>query len=566
MRGFAFTFILFLFGWNTLGQEPVFTPPLDIPLMLNGNFGEIRPNHFHTGIDLKTKGETGLPVFSIDDGYVSRVSVSSTGYGNAIYINHPSGYTSVYGHLEKFSPVINEWVKTQQYRLKSFEVNLAPVENQFKVKRGEEVAISGNSGSSAGPHLHFEIRKTQNENPVNPLFFNFNIKDETKPTVENLYIYPLGDDSHVQNKTTKQAFKLVYYADGYHLKGIQSLNFYGEIGFGVDAIDYLDDTWSKCGIYQLEYWVDNQLINSFELDELAFDKNRYLNSHIDYDAFKRENRKVHKTFIDPGNKLDIYRQTTNRGLFNFNDGKRHKIQIIIYDAKMNAAEISFYAISTNPVKHQDPKKETLFKYNADNDFKTDQLEIKIPEGALYTDLNFEFKVGNQPASTFSPLYRIHNIYTPLHKNIEIKIKPNNLPEHLEKKSLLSQFNIQNGKFSAIGGNFEKGWVVANTRTFGNICVVVDTLAPNIYPLSIKNKETLMESNQIRFKIDDDLSGIKSYNGTIDNKWVLFEFDAKRDLLVYNVDENIKKGKKHQLELVVEDQKGNIASYKATFYY
>ncbi|MFA9390197.1 MAG: M23 family metallopeptidase [Prolixibacteraceae bacterium] len=565
MRGITFIFIFCLLGSKLLAQQPDFAPPLDIPLLLNANFGEIRPNHFHTGIDIKTKGETGLAIYSIDDGYVSRISVSASGYGNALYINHPSGYTSVYGHLDRFSPKLAAWVKAQQYEKNSFEVNLFPSSYQFKVKKGEEVAKSGNSGSSAGPHLHFEIRNTESEHPLNPLFFNYDIKDATKPSVENLFVYPISNTSQVQNKTTKQVFKLVNYANAYHLKGMQSINVYGEIGFGVDAIDYLDGNWSKCGIYQMEYWVDNQLINTFELDELDFSTNRYINSHIDYEAMVLNGQKVHKTFIDPGNKLKIYHQSNNRGLFNFNDGKRHKIQIILFDAKMNASEINFYVIATEAMQHSEKKPSAIFHYASSNHFETENVDIDLPEGALYTDLNFEFKEGLQPKAAFSPLYKIHSKGTPLQKNIELKIKANNLPKKLEDKAVLAIFNTQNGKFTSIGGEFEKGWVSASTRTFGNTCIAVDTIAPVIIPLSIKNN-TLSEAQKIRFKITDEFSGIKSYSASIDKHWILFEFDAKRDLLEYNIDDHLKKGKKHELVLKVEDVKGNVKTYTSSFYY
>ncbi|MDA3929157.1 MAG: M23 family metallopeptidase [Prolixibacteraceae bacterium] len=566
MRGFFYTVGFLLINLTILSQEPNFTAPLNIPLILNGNFGELRSNHFHAGIDLKTKGEIGLPVFSIEDGYISRVAVASGGYGNALYVNHPSGHTSVYAHLDKFSPELADWVKKQQYKQKSFVVNLFPEKNQFSVSKGQEIAKSGNSGSSAGPHLHFEIRVTKNQHPSNPLFFDFKIKDTTKPVVENLYVYPLSSDSHVQNKIDKQVFKLVYYNNTYHLKGMQSLNFFGDIGFGIDAIDYLDGNWSKCGIYQMEYWVDNQLINSFELNELNYNKMRYLNSHIDYEEYKKSRSKIHKTFIDPGNKLDIYRQTSNNGIFSFNDGKRHKIQIILYDAYMNASEISFYAISTKAVNHPKIESTAKFNYNTDNSFEKENIKIEIPKGALYSDLNFEFKKGRIPTGAYSSLYRVHNNFIPIQKKISISIKTTGLPKELEKKALLALLNIKNGKYSSIGGNYNKGWVTAYTRTFGDICVVADTLAPTIRSLSIKNKQTLSEKNSVRFKIVDDLSGIKKYTGTIDNKWVLFEYDAKRDLLVYSFDEHIKKGRKHKLQLIVEDQKGNVNTYNAIFNY
>ena len=557
--------VLVLVSKLLLAQYPDFTSPVDIPIVLSGNFGEIRSNHFHAGIDIRTKGETGLPVFSIEEGFVSRVAVSPTGYGYAIYIDHPSGYTSVYAHLDQFSPEVAAWVKTQQYKNKSFQVNLFPKKDQFIIKKGEEIGNSGNSGSSAGPHLHFEIRRTKSEKPINPLFFNFNISDETKPTVENLYVYPLGKNSHIMNKTERQQFKLVFYGGTYRLKGIQSLDLFGDIGFGVDAIDYLDNNWSKCGIYQLEYWVDNKLINSFELDELDYSKTRYLNSHIDYEIFQQSKQGVHKTFIEPGNKMEIYHQTYNGGLFNFDDGKRHKVQIIMYDVKMNSSEIQFYINSTTPVKHPEKKTTAKFKFYTDNAYNDDEIEVYLPVDALYNDLDFDYKKGNIPASAYSSLHRVHNKFTPLHLPIDIKIKPVKLPVELQDKALIAQFDIKTGKFSSIGGSFEKGWVKTTTRNFGDLCVVVDTIPPLIRPLSLKNN-ALTEPNRLRFRITDDLSGIKSYNGTLDGKWILFEYDAKRDLIVYNFDDRIKPGKSYKLKLIVEDQQGNIGNFETSFYY
>ena len=564
MKRFFIALIFFHLGVFLLAQ-PQFVPPVNIPIVLNGSFGEIRSNHFHTGIDIRTNGEIGLPVFSIDDGFISRISVSSGGFGNALYVEHPLGYTSVYGHLDRFSPEVDQWVGEQQYKKKSFEVNLFPGNDQFKVEKGQEIAKSGNSGASAGPHLHFEIRHTKNENPVNPLFFGFEVNDKTKPVVENLYVYPLSDNSHVMEATQREQFKLVFYGGSYRLKGIQSINVFGKIGFGVDAIDYFDNNWSRCGIYQMEYWVDEKLINSFEIDELDFAKNRYVNSHIDYELYQLTRKGVHKTFIEPGNKLEIYRQTYNGGLFDFDDGKRHKIQIILYDVKMNSSEIIFYVNSTMPVKHPDLNPTAQFNYHTDNRFSNNEINLYIPVNALYTDINFEYKMGNVPPAAYSMLHRVHSQLTPLHLPVELKIKTTNLPSRLTSKALIAQFDIKTGKYSAYGGVYSGGWIKTETRSFGDYCVVVDTIAPIIRPLSINNG-ALNETNRIRFKISDNLSGIEKYNGTIDGKWVLFEYDAKREMLTYNFDEKLKYGKTHKIELRVEDQKGNINTYESSFYY
>lgn len=563
---FLYTFVYLLFFFtNIVAQNANFAPPVDIPIVLNGNFGEIRNNHFHAGIDIKTNGETGLPVFAIEDGFVSRISVSPSGYGNALYVQHTNGYTSVYAHLEKFADPINNWVKTEQYRQESFAVNLFPKPQQFEYKKGEQIALSGNSGSSAGPHLHFEIRKTDTESPVNPLLFKFDIKDNTRPVVENLYIYPLADSSHVANNTQAQKISLVYYNEAYHPKGINTFDGYGQIGFGVDAIDYLDGNWSKCGIYQLEYWVDKQLINSFRLNELSYDEMRYINSHTDYEANIRDGSKVHKTYIEPGNKLSIYQQSKHSGIFNFNDGRRHTIEIFLYDTKMNASKIEFTIKSGQAVKHKNKTTEAFFEHNKANLFETDEVCVSTPENALYTNINFIYKKGKTPPGAYSPLYRIHNQYTPLHQKASISIDAELLPEYLQKKSLIALFDIKTSEFSSIGGTYKNGKVQTSSYQFGDMCIVADTLAPDIQALSIKDGQ-LMEQNRIRFKISDKLSGIESYEVEIDGKWILFEYDPKRELLEYTFDEHIQTGKTHTLKLVVTDKKENINTYETEFYH
>ncbi|MCF8363612.1 MAG: M23 family metallopeptidase [Prolixibacteraceae bacterium] len=565
MRIINLFFLVAVLHVNLFSQLPEFTAPVDFPIVLNGNFGELRTNHFHAGIDIKTNGETGLPVYSIDDGYISRIAVSPSGYGKAIYIDHPNGYTSVYAHLDGFTEPVAEWVKKEQYRLKTYRVNLYPEKNQFKFKNGDIIAYSGNSGSSDGPHLHFEIRKTSNQNPVNPQKFNFGIEDQTNPVVENLCIYPLSDSSHVENATTKKYYNLVFYDGAYHIKGKPTIEGFGELGFGIDAIDYIDGNWSKCGIYQMEYWVDNQLVNAFQIDQLQYSKMRDINSHIDYEAAIERNEKYHKTFIEPGNKLDIYKQTRNRGIFNFNNGKRHTVSIVFFDINMNSAKIEFTLRSTKPVAHPKIKTVAFFQYNEENKFTDDEIDITLPPNALYNDLHFIYKKGKTPPGAFSSLHRVHRPFTPLDKAIDIAVKPVGLPEKLYNKALLAHFDIKKGTYSAIGGEFINGKVISTTMKFGDVCVVADTIPPKIDVLSFKNNQ-LMEPSRIRFKIEDELSGVDNYNVFIDGKWILFSYDMKRDMLEYIFDENIEKGKTHQLRLEVTDKKNNLAVFETSFYY
>ncbi len=557
---FLFNFQFLTAGLNNLRS------PLNIPVVLTGNFGEIRSNHFHAGIDLKTNGTTNLPVFSVDDGFVSRISVSPIGYGKALYIDHPSGYTSVYGHLDKFSPEIEKWIKEHQYKIESFAVNLYPDKELFVVKKSEIVAFSGNSGSSGGPHLHFEMRKTENEHPVNPLLLGLNVSDKTKPSVSKLFVYPVFEDSHVQNNFRKKSYELVFYNGEYRIKNNELIQGWGKLGFGIDAVDYLDGNWSKCGIYKMELFIDSLLLHSFALDELNFNDMRYLNSHIDYDEYIRSKIKVHKTFVDPGNVLGIYGNVKDYGLFDFNDGRAHSVLIKIYDVNSNSVNIRFKVKSTVSIPVSKRSFSELFRYDRKNNFETDDIKVELPIGSLCNNLEFNYLKIDKVFGALSEIHCVHNKFSPIIKPAEISIKVDKLHDNLKDKVMLAFIDQTSGHLSAIGGEYSRGWVKATIKNFGNICIVADTIAPTITALSIKEKIKLVEANRIRFKIRDNLSGIQKYNGYIDDSWVLFEYDQKSSTITYNFDEHIKKGKQHSIKLLIEDIKGNIKEYNANFYY
>lgn len=562
-------FLLFVFLFVTIvsnAAKPDFASPLNFPIILNGNFGELRSNHFHAGIDIKTKGTTNLPVMSVDEGFISRISVSPSGYGKALYIDHPSGYTSVYAHLLSFSPEVEKYVKEQQYKKETFALNLYPDKDFFVVKKGAVIARSGNSGSSGGPHLHFEIRDTETEYPLNPLSFGFNVPDKTKPSVTNLYVYPVTSESNVDGNAVKKSYELVFSEGVYRPKNNLTIQGWGSIGFGIDAVDFLDGNWSKCGIYKAELLVDSQLIYSFVIDRLNFNDMRYINCHIDYEEYIKNKRKVHKTFVEPGNILGIYRNTKNNGVFDFNDGKTHKVVIKVYDFFSNSVDIKFNFKSSSAIETKKVQYTEFFKFDRKNNFSNDEIEIDLPHGALCNDLMFKYKISTAKQGIYSNIHSIHNKYVPVLKPIEVSIKPVNLPEKLKDKALMAYIDIPSGKISAIGGKYSFGSVKSIIKDFGDICIVVDTIAPVISPLSIKDKKTLMEPGRIRFMITDNLSGIEKYNGYIDDKWVLFEYDIKSKVVTYYFDENISKGKNHSIKFIAEDIKGNQKIFNAEFYY
>jgi hypothetical protein len=564
MKKFKYTLFFILFYTFLFSQPNNFHPPLGIPLVLTGSFGELRDNHFHAGIDLRTNGETGLQVFTIDEGFISRIGVSSGGYGKVIYIEHPNGLTSVYAHLESFTPRVEAWVKKQQYTQERFEVNLYPVPGQFFFTKGAEIALSGNSGSSGGPHLHFEIRETEGQYPVNPLTLNFNISDNTPPHTEYLYIYPLSDSSHIINKTHPHKIKLVKHKEVFRPSGTQTLEAFGQLGFGVDAIDYFDNNWSKCGIVKLEYMLNGELMYSFKIDRLNYSNMRYINSHIDYAELMNNKKRIHKAFKEPGNKLHIYNKSVNDGIYKFNEEISYKVQIVLYDFHQNKSMIEFFISATKPVKHPGKEHSNFFNFDRENQFSTSDFHIQIPKGALYNNVLFVYDTEKAPEGSYSALHKVHNNETPLHVAAEIEVKANNLPDYLSEKALLAFYNPEKNNYSYIGGEFENGTLKAKTRNFGAMCVIVDTIAPTITPLSIRNNR-LTEPGRIRFRIKDDLSGIKSYEGRINGKWVLFEYDSKRDMLEYSIDEKVESGKLNKLTLKLVDRKNNSSEFNVEFY-
>jgi len=539
--------------------------PLNVPLVLSGNFGELRTNHFHSGLDFRTNGKTGLPVKVVADGTISRIKVSPVGYGKALYVDHPNGITTVYGHLHSFNDRIENYIKEIQYKKESFAIDIAAPEGKFNFKQGEIIALSGNSGSSAGPHLHFEIRDTKTQQVLNPLKFGYELPDKIKPRILSLYIYPLTDSSHVDGSKEKKRYEIVYYNGKFHVKRNPLIKVYGDIGFGLEAIDYLDGSWSKCGIYSMEVLLDKQKVYEFAFDQLDFNMMRYINSHIDYEQKLNTGRRIHKTYREPGNKLTFYNDTLT-GILRVPNPVAHKVHFYVKDLSGNTAQLDVRVLSKKiSFVHDSIQTGTPFYFEKANNFETSNFKLAAPKGCFYDNFKLLYEVDSiRPKNALSAVHKVHNKATPVHKNMEIAIRTDSIPPHLQNKVLLANVS-RNGKLTALGGIFEKNWVKAQLREFGNYCVVLDTIPPKIRALSIKNNNTLTDSKQIRFKIKDDFSDIAAYRGTIDGKWVLFEFDAKNNLLSYVFDKSRFEFKKqHQLVLEVMDMNDNVTRYEATF--
>jgi hypothetical protein len=572
---FAFVFLCCfnsLFAQNSPSGES-FISPLNLPFSFSGNFGELRPSHFHTGLDFRTQGQTGIPVHAVKDGYISRISVSPTGYGNVLYLNHLDGNTTVYGHLDRFTPLVSEYVKDRQYYTESFQVNLTLSPLEFSFKKGDIIAWSGNSGGSAGPHLHFEIRNTKSERAMNPLFYIPGIKDNSAPKISSVYIYPLSENSYVNVEThgrashEKKRFEPGALQNANSSKKNPPIELYGKIGFGIQAGDFYSGTGIMCGIYSAALLCDGKPVFGFKMNNLSFDNARFANSQVDYEELEVRHRWVQRLYRQPGNELDIYDPIIKDGILDLEDEKLHNIEIIVSDAFNNKSSLKFKVYSKIvqiPVKKIPAGKE--FFYNKSNVFENDDVRVKIPKGALYDNLSFVYSKGSKSAGCYSELHGIHLKTVALQKPYSLSIKVNDLPEYLQNKALIVNVNKMSGKKSAVGGTFSHGWVSAEPTDFGTFTVSVDTSPPSIVPLNIQDKKTLTDNSKLRFTISDNLSGIKSYRGEIDNKWVLFEFDAKSKIISYTFDKSrMVFGKSHHLSLVVIDNKDNRSEYKAVFF-
>ncbi len=564
-----FFLILFLLLKVTQAQVPdpgYFVSPVEIPITLAGNFGELRPSHFHSGIDIKTQGRTGLPVYAAAEGYLSRIYISPFGFGLALYINHPNGTTTVYGHLLRLRDDLQTYLKSVQYDKESFTADVSVPEGKFRFKKGELIAYSGNSGSSGGPHLHFEIRETKSEKPVNPLLYHFNINDTKAPVILSVMLYPLSNDSHVSGKVYPQRIDAVLVNGTYQLKSNPVLNVYGEIGFGVQAVDYIDGSWNKCGVYEIDLMVDKNPVSIFRADKLSFSESRYINSHIDYSHYQKYRRLLQKSWVEPGNRLNNYPVLENKGMVRLSDGKTHEITYRLRDAKGNESFLRFN-VTSKPMPVSRPKQTGLpVSWNKSFSIDEDGVQADFGEGSFYSDFHFDFQRGITLPGLYSPIYKLHTDDVPVHKYYELSIKPDNLPWHLKDKALIVAVNPKTGKKYSLGGKYSFGWVKAQVRQLGDFAVAVDTVAPSIVPVNIQNNRTITDKSKISFKIRDDLSGISEYRGEIDGDWVLFEYDAKNNLIEYYFDpDRIQLGKTHHLELKVSDAKDNTRTYEADFY-
>ena len=536
-----------------------FQTPLKIPLYLSGNFGELRSAHFHAGLDFKTQATTGHPVYAISEGYISRIKVQSGGYGHSLYITHPNGLTSVYAHLDRYIPELQKYLVSQQYQAQSYEIELFPMENQFSFKAGDLIAYSGNTGSSGGPHLHLEIRRTSGQVPLNGLKYNFPVTDNQNPVFTSafLYVYRQQEPNAIQVERIK-INPLVKKSDTSYVidKVIEIDGSY--LGIGAEVYDFLNGSGNKCGIYTLHLAIDGQTRYGFCIDEISFAQTGYINAHMDYDLKNSQGIEVHRLFALPNNELSIYDHVLGNGIFALKDFEQHSAEIIATDVYGNRSRLTFdfRRKESSLFDFSVPEIEYLVEWMEGRQFRKENLLIDIPPRALYQDLNFTYNIIKGESGVYSDSFQIHNQAEPLHKNIIIRLAMDSIAPELAEKTVFARVNGSN-KLVCEGGEYTGGFLTLSTKKFDTYFLKVDTAAPQIEPKGYYDGRTYRKGDTISFILSDDLSGIKSYGGYIDDKWALFSFDAKTGKFSYEIDPGrLISGNTYNLRIEVMDNKDN----------
>jgi hypothetical protein len=554
------TFIFFLlvtgaFAQNIVQSRPYpknfFRYPLDIPPVTAGSFGELRPNHFHSGLDFKTNQRTGYPVHAAADGYISRLRVEFGGFGNAIYITHPNGYTTVYGHIERFGPEMEKIVRAAQYQQQREFVDIPLQPLQIQVCQGDVIAWSGNAGASEGPHLHFEVRDAKTEEAINPQLFGLTIPDKIPPSIYSIAVYHLGNQPFSE-KTPRLFLPALGSNGSYHLVKPQVISVSGQTGFGITSNDLTSVSPNHNGIYSVELKVDGKTIYTFTVERFAFNQTHAINAYIDYPEFLIHRLWMQKCFILPGSKISLYPQS------NFTGDSLHHVQYVVKDVAGNTSLLNLDVRSTPSPATIDPVPANLFRYDRPNQFNSDKVKVMIAAGNLFDNLDFTCTPSPKRPGMYSPVYSICNHFTPINDTFDLWIKPDSSIGKYANKAV-----IVNADGICENSVYQDGYVKTQPRTFGDYFIKVDTVPPVITPLNIKNGAQLQKANRINLRIGDRLSGVKDFSGKIDGKWVLTEWDFKTHVLSYTFDNSITPGR-HQFDLTVTDNKDNVARYTAGF--
>lgn len=552
-------------------QANYYRAPLDGVLLSSANFAEARTNHFHSGVDLKTGGVEGKPIYAVADGNIARICIAPWGYGRALYIDHPNGTSSVYAHMQRFTAEVEKYVDNARYNQKKHNVDLYLGIDKFPVKKGQLIGYSGNSGASAGPHLHFEIRETASQRTTN-LFQKkiVEVKDNLPPTIVKLHYIEVDTLAGVPVNSTPKSLAVTKKSDSVFALADTSVVEVGPNGYFVlECTDRKNNSHNTMGMYRVVMSIDSVQVFGFKLDGFLFSETRYVNSFTHYAMQKGSRNELVRLAVQGNNKLKIYDNTRNRGALWLADTLVHRVDIAAHDDNGNISRLSLDVrrrTAARPAPSQ-PEGSAKVEWNKHFYKNFGGLEVRIPARVLYESIYLTHSLDSVPANSvrlaaFSPLHRLHTPDTPLHSYINVAIAPTDVPSYLTSKLCLARVQ-DNGRFTHAGGKYQDGKVVAEVRDFGAYCVVADTIPPTATP-SFKNNADLRTVKEISFSMADNFSGVKSYTATIDGHWIAFEQQGNKVTHIFDLARIAYTGQKHTIRFTLTDTSGNTATIERTF--
>ncbi|WP_445452691.1 M23 family metallopeptidase [Flavobacterium sp. 25HG05S-40] len=546
------------FGQNHYPRD-YFRSPLDIPLQLSGNFGELRPNHFHSGFDFKTQKKEGFNVYASAEGYVSRIKISEIGYGKAIYITHPNGFTTVYGHLQSGFGAVEEYIKKEQYKAQSYEIDVALFPNDLQVKKDQVIAISGNTGGSDGPHLHFEIRDTASEKIINPMYFGFSdvIPDTKRPVINSLWVYPIDENSIVNQSRRPISVNLSLQEDGSYLA--EKVLATGKIGFGLTAIDFDDVSWNTNGPFKVQTYLNGKPDFGYQFDTFAFDESRYVNALIDYERYKKLGQRVQRLFMKNPFPLSIIKSSDNNGIITIANNITQAYRIEVADFSENTTKVYLpIQYSDTPAKVSEVPITTKYfvKSKKENIFSLDNVTVTFPPNTFYDDFYMNFNVDNG-------ILKLHEDSVPAHTNFSITFE-DSISSQKDREIMFIGL-VHGKKISYYNTKRYKNSFTIYTKYFGDYRLFTDGTPPKIKADKSVGGKWISNLNELKFSISDNLSGIKSYDGYLNGKWILLEYEPKTKKLTHRFTDGIVAEGKNDLKVVVTDNVGNSTIFETHFF-
>lgn len=557
-----FLFFTFLFFSSTIFAQffpakkypkDYFIYPVDARISLAANFGELRPNHYHMGLDCRTNQVINRPVKAAADGYISRVSIAPFGFGQAIYITHPNGFTTVYGHLHSFTPALEKYVKEQQYRQQSWNVSLEIPAGLFPVKQGQLIAHSGNTGGSQGPHCHFEIRDTKTDKVLNELLFGLPIPDNVPPTIVSLYMYDREKSTYSQNPQHLPIKKVnKEYTTTANIIPVNS----DKVSFGISANDKQSGSNNPNGIYEAVIYLDDVPLSAFQLDRISYDETRYVNANVDYKTHAAGGPYIQHLSRLPGYPEGVYKDIHGDGVIQLNDQDVHQVKIVVKDANGNTSLLEFKIRRSTNADVTDPPSGfngTEFQPGLVNVFENNKVVVYLPPTTLYDSIAFFHSERNSGSSnSYSSIYSILSGLIPAQNNFTISINADKtVDENLQNKILIKR--TWNGKTEVAKATRRLDWYSAKFNAFGNFELISDDQPPTI-SIDFHENANLSHYRNIVVTPKDDNDQIKNFRAELDGKWLRFSNDKGRNF-IYDFDEKCSSGN-HELKISVEDEAGN----------